>query len=247
VTHRADAAAPGGDVLRAHLGALTSADVAALDAAAAAIGVTTLQLMEVAGWQVARCAWQRLGRPAAVLVVAGRGNNGGDGLVAARHLQTWGCAVEARVVSDPGRLGDLLASHVESARANGVAVDIAGDAGDVAERARNADLVLDGLLGTGLQSPPREPIALAIRALNQAQQPVLSIDLPSGLDASSGEAYEPCVWATSTCTLTAMKAGLWASNARDHAGEIWVADIGMPRAAWLRCGLVQPAAVTGGV
>ena len=77
------------------LGELTSEDVARLDAAAAECGVSTLQLMEIAGWQVARCAWRHLGRPSGVGVVAGYGNNGGDGLVAARHLATWGCAVRA--------------------------------------------------------------------------------------------------------------------------------------------------------
>ena len=234
--------------MTAELGALTATDVAALDGAANDIGISTEQLMEIAGWQVARCAWQRLGsRAAPLLVVAGRGNNGGDGLVAARHLQTWGCAVSVRVLSDEDKIGDLLWRHIRSTLNNGVAVDIRDDPGDIAERAGDAQLVIDAMLGTGLHQPPREPYATAIRSLKEAGQPVLSVDVPSGLDATSGEAYEPCVWAAATCTLAAMKAGLWTETGRAHAGELWVADIGMPVAAWQRCAIAQPSAVVGGV
>lgn len=235
------------DIEVAHLGALTSADVAALDAAAAHIGVSTLQLMEIAGWQVARCAWQRLGGIGDVLVVAGRGNNGGDGLVAARHLATWGCRVRAQVLSEEQRLSELLAAHVASARANGVTVHVSDDPGDLRTQAQKATLIVDALLGTGLREPAREPLATAIRALNESGVAVLSVDVPSGLDATSGDAYEPCVVAASTCTLTAMKAGLWAASGRAHAGEIWVGDIGMPLAAWRACGLSAPQAVAGGM
>ena len=234
--------------MNADLGSLTSADVAALDAAANEVGVSTAQLMEVAGWQVARCAWQRLGALAApVLVVAGRGNNGGDGMVAARHLQTWGCAVSARVLSEERKIGDLLWTHIRSALAGGVAVEIAEHAEDVVARARDAQLVLDAMLGVGLRERPREPLASAIQALKEAGQPVLSVDIPSGVDATTGQAYAPAVWADATCTLTAMKAGLWDSSGREHAGDIFVADIGMPVAAWRRCGIAQPRALVGGV
>ena len=232
---------------RAQLGALTSADVAALDAAAAELGVTTLQLMEVAGWQVARCAWQRLGGPAAVLVVAGRGNNGGDGLVAARHLATWGCGVSARVLTEQSRAGELLSAHAASASACGATVEFSAGLGDLADAVGRATLVVDALLGTGLNQPPREPQASAIGIINESGRPVLSVDLPSGLDATTGEPLSPTVMASATCTLTAMKAGLWEPEGRRHAGEIWVADIGMPAAAWRRCSLTQPPAMTGGV
>ena len=231
----------------AHLGALTSADVAALDAAAAQLGVSTVQLMEIAGWQVARCAWQRLAGSADILVVAGRGNNGGDGLVAARHLVTWGCSVRVRLLSEEERLGDVAVAHVASARGNGVKVEVSADPGDIRSHAEEATLIIDALLGTGLREPAREPLATAIRALNASGVAVLSVDVPSGLDATSGEAYEPCVVAAATCTLTAMKAGLWTPSGREHAGEIWVGDIGMPVAAWRNCGLAAPQAVAGGV
>lgn len=226
-------------------GSLDGEGVAALDAAALQSGVDVVQLMEVAGWQVARCAWRMLGhRPQRLAVMAGRGNNGGDGLVAARHLASWGCAVRATVAGEEERLRDLAVRQLRAARGAGVEVLVSADSGVLAATIKDAVLVIDALLGTGLTSAPREPDATAIRALRGAR--VLSVDVPSGLDASSGAAHDPCVRAELTCTLTAMKRGLWAERGRAHAGEIIVADIGMPRTAWLSCGLRPPLSVRGG-
>ena len=210
-----------------------------------AAGVGVVQLMEVAGWQVARCALAVLGRRGRRLsVVAGRGNNGGDGLVAARHLSSWGLEVHAVVVADPvAELRPLLAQQLGAARGAGVTVRLGGGEA-VAEDRAGADLVLDGVLGTGLHGAPRGLDAAAISALDGA--PVLAIDVPSGLDAGTGQAYPPCITAQVTCTLTAMKAGLWTPTGRAHAGLIMVADIGMPRTAWAACGLTPPLAIRGG-
>lgn len=228
------------------LGDLTSEEVARLDAAAAERGVTTLQLMEVAGWQVARCAWHRLGGPAAVGVIAGYGNNGGDGLVAARHLATWGCAMWVLVLGGEARVTGVVREHVLSARRCGVDVVVDGDAALVGGILSRTELGIDAILGTGLRSAPREPQASAIRAINESGIPILSVDVPSGLDATTGEAFDPTVRAAMTCTLTAMKRGLRRGDAVAYAGDIWVADIGMPATAWLEAGLLRPPGVTGG-
>jgi ADP-dependent NAD(P)H-hydrate dehydratase / NAD(P)H-hydrate epimerase len=228
------------------LGNLTSEQVARLDAAALECGVGTLQLMELAGWQVARCAWHHLGnRPNDIGVVAGHGNNGGDGLVAARHLATWGCSVRAVVVAEESRVKGVVHDHVAAARACGVDVHVAADPASISV-VTSARLVIDAVLGTGLRSAPRDPQASSIRALNRAGLPILSVDVPSGFDATSGEAFDPCVRATVTCTLTAMKRGLRSRGAAAYAGAVWVADIGMPSAAWKRAGLIQPPGITGG-
>jgi NAD(P)H-hydrate epimerase len=228
------------------LGDLDSEEVARLDAAAVECGVSTLQLMEVAGWQVARCAWQRLRGAAPISVIAGYGNNGGDGLVAARHLATWGCGVRVLVLASEQRVTGIVAGHVLSARRCGVDVAIDADPGAVHGVVARSELVLDAILGTGLRSAPREPQASAIRTINHSEIQVLSVDVPSGLDAATGEAFDPTVRAALTCTLTAMKHGLRRGDGPREAGEIWVADIGMPAAAWRRAGLLQPAGVTGG-
>jgi hydroxyethylthiazole kinase-like uncharacterized protein yjeF len=227
-------------------GYLTSDEVARLDAAAVDCGVSVLQLMEVAGWQVARCVWRHLGGAAPVSVIAGYGNNGGDGLVAARHLATWGCGVQVLVLATESRVTGIVSGHVLSARSCGVDVIIDADPGAVRVAVGRSELILDALLGTGLRSAPREPHAGAIRAINESDIAVLSVDVPSGLDATTGEAFDPSVRATLTCTLTAMKQGLRQGDGPRQAGEIWVADIGMPAVAWSRAGLLQPAGVTGG-
>jgi hydroxyethylthiazole kinase-like uncharacterized protein yjeF len=234
-----------GTLLRERFGALTSEEVAALDAAATQCGVDTMKLMEVAGWQVARCAWALLGRhPDKVAVVAGRGNNGGDGLVAGRHLCTWGCSVTAVVVGGEDQLRDLVRHQLTAARGAGVSVTVSVDPAAVRSATAPAALTIDAVLGTGLRSAPRSPDADAIRALQDIR--VLSVDVPSGLDAGSGEAFDPCVRAETTCTLTAAKAGLWPARARSFAGRVVVADIGMPASAWRESGLRQPSAIRGG-
>jgi ADP-dependent NAD(P)H-hydrate dehydratase / NAD(P)H-hydrate epimerase len=228
-------------------GDLTSEQVARLDAAALECGVTTLQLMEIAGWQVARCAWQHMGsRPGGIAVVAGHGNNGGDGLVAARHLATWGCPVHVMLVAEESRIGGPVLDHIVAARRSGIDVTVSADATTVPSGIEGATLVIDAILGTGLRQVPRELQATAIRALNAAEAPILSVDVPSGLDATTGEAFDPCVGATVTCTLSAMKHGLRSRDGSAHAGELWVADIGMPATAWERAGLRRPPGVTGG-
>jgi hydroxyethylthiazole kinase-like uncharacterized protein yjeF len=224
---------------------LRSEDIAALDRAAQDIGVSTVQLMEIAGWQVARCAWRMLGaRPASIAVVAGRGNNGGDGLVAARHLATWGCGLRVWILATESDLSGVVAAHAQSAQRNGASLTTSTDTTDLGAFLHGADLILDGILGTGLRSAPRERQASAIDTINATATPVLAIDVPSGLDATTGEAYPPTVRATATCTLVGVKSGLW--TARDVAGELWAADIGMPRAAWQAAGLTPPTALTAG-
>jgi ADP-dependent NAD(P)H-hydrate dehydratase / NAD(P)H-hydrate epimerase len=228
-------------------GDLTSEEVSRLDAAAVECGVTTMQLMEIAGWQVARCAWEQIGRhPADIAVLAGHGNNGGDGLVAGRHLATWGCTVAAVIVAEESRLQGLVLEHVIAARACGVDVIVTTATDAARTTASGSALVIDALLGTGLRSAPRDPVAGVIRELNAVGGAILSVDVPSGLDATSGVAFDPCIRATATCTLTAMKRGLRSGDALARAGAIWIADIGMPAAAWERAGLRRPPGVTGG-
>lgn len=227
--------------LQRRFGALSPEQVAALDAAAAELGVDTVRLMEVAGFQVARLAWRMVGRrPARIHVVAGHGNNGGDALVAARHLAGWGCAVTALAVAD--QLTGVVDAQARAAAGAGVALRVAAEPAR-AQPTPGSVLTIDGLLGTGLRGVPR-PLHEA--AIEHMRGPVLSIDVPSGLDAGTGDAAGPVVTATATCTLAACKRGLWARAAVARVGDLHVADIGMPRTAWARCGLVPPSAVRAG-
>jgi NAD(P)H-hydrate epimerase len=224
-------------------GALAAAQVAALDAAAIDIGVDILQLMEVAGLQVARLAWRMSrSRPRRVHVVAGHGNNGGDALVAARLLSAWGCTVSAAVHGDPSRLVGTVAHQARAAEHAGVSLIVSAAPADaIAPTA--AALLIDGLLGTGLSGAPRPAQAAVIAGMRGT---ILSIDVPSGVSADDGAAAGAAVRATATCTLTACKRGFWDAAARRWTGALHVADIGMPRQAWDRCGLVAPTMVRGG-
>jgi len=183
-------------------------------------------LMEAAGWQVAR---QCRGRS---YVVCGRGNNGGDGLAAARHLHRWGrlaglACVDATALSDPA------AEQARALRALGV--EIAGE-----PEFGNAEVVVDALLGTGLSRPPGGRVGDWRGAMNASGRRVVSVDVPSGLDADTGLAPGACVRATVTVTLGLPKPGLLAADGPVHAGEVWVADIGVPFEAYAAIGVEVP-------
>lgn len=184
-------------------------------------GIEPLQLMEVAGWQVARFTDAFVGtvQGKRVTVVAGSGNNGGDGLVAARFLLQRGALVTASIVParDPT---SLPARHAATLRRLGVLI-LDAPAGIDAR----CDLLVDGLLGTGIRPPLREPAPRIIAAMNATGRPIVAIDVPSGMDADTGAGSELAVRAAATVTLAAPKAGLARSA---NAGRVFLADIGMP-------------------
>jgi len=197
--------------------------------------------MEVAGLQVARHVWQLGGSTRRVDVVAGHGNNGGDGLVAARYLAGWGVEVRVHLVAEADRLAPLPAAQLAAVAAANIEVIEAASGAVEVDR---DGLVVDALLGSGLRGDPRPPQRRAIESIESSD--VVAVDVPSGLDATSGRVATPTVSATSTVTLGAMKAGMWAGPGRRRCGRILVADIGIPDSAWRECGLVPPTAVRGG-
>jgi ADP-dependent NAD(P)H-hydrate dehydratase / NAD(P)H-hydrate epimerase len=186
-------------------------------------GIEPLQLMEVAGWQVARFVDALMdgirGKP--VTVVAGSGNNGGDALAAARFLHQRGAIVTASIVASRDA-GSLAAHHATTARQMGIAVRDAPDGIGPA-----AAVVVDGLLGTGIRPPLREPAPGIINAINATGRPIIAVDVPSGMDADTGMGAEAAVRATATLTLAAPKPGLAGAP---QSGRIFVADLGMPAA-----------------
>ncbi|MCC7022454.1 MAG: NAD(P)H-hydrate epimerase [Thermomicrobiales bacterium] len=204
------------------------------------LGVDVLQLMELAGQAVA--AWARghhLGgdtRGTRVLALAGSGGNGGDAMVAARLLHAWGAEVAVWLSHDPAALRGAAAHQARSLAALGLPV-VPPAPEDAPVRLPATDLVLDGLLGFGLSGPPAGAAARLIAAANDQPAPILAIDLPSGLDARSGEPYNPCIRAASTLTLALPKTGLLAPDARSVVGQLAVADIGVPPEVYARLGI----------
>ena len=186
----------------------------------------TAWLMEAAGWQLARQC------PGRVAVACGYGNNAGDGLAAARHLHRWG-RLRSVACLDRGRLRDIATDEAKALEALGV--EIAGEL-DLA----GADTVLDALFGTGLSRAPEGRAAMWIETINSSGRRVVAVDVPSGLDSDRGTAYQPCVRATLTVTLGLPKSSLFTDEGRELAGEIWVADIGVPFEAYATLGLAMP-------
>lgn len=196
------------------------------------LGVDVLQLMEAAGVAVALAARRTLGGDVAgrrVLLLAGTGGNGGDALVAARHLLAWGAAPEVVLAKPAAALPPVTARQERAARAVGVPI-VAMPEGIAAFDA-DRDLIVDGLLGFSGRGDPRGAIADLIRHANAHPAPTLAIDLPSGLDATTGTTGDPCIAAAATIALVLPKTGFLAPAARAACGEILVGSIGVP--AWV--------------
>jgi NAD(P)H-hydrate epimerase len=165
--------------------------------------------------------------------VCGVGNNAGDGLAAARHLDRWGRLASVSCV-DAGRLRGSAARELDALRRLGVAVASELELED-------AEVIVDAIFGTGLSRAPEGRFAEWIEAINGSGKNVISVDVPSGLDADTGVAYSPVVKASATITLGLPKPGL-----RKLPGRVFVADIGVPLEAYAAVGVELPADLFAG-
>ena len=202
---------------------LTTDEMARADALAVAAGVASLTLMENAGRAVSDVAWQRLKRGDKVLVACGPGNNGGDGFVAARHLKERGCEVVVALLGDRVALkGDAaVMAELWEGSIERAAPPLAGDAA----------LIIDALFGAGLKRALDGVAAAMVEAMNAAGRrgvPVVSVDVPSGLDGSTGFDAGPVVQATETVTFFRRKPGHLLLPGRLLCGGVTVADISIP-------------------
>jgi NAD(P)H-hydrate epimerase len=211
-----------------------SEEMRAIDRAAIeGLGVPSMQLMERAGAAVAAAVQRRLSRPA-VVVYCGRGNNGGDGWVTARLLHGRGAAVTVISAAEPSALAGDARAAFEAAERAGVPWTRLESA--PAEEPLPA-VVVDALLGTGLSRPPDAPLAAAIERVNAARARgahVVSVDVPSGLSADTGQPLGACVQADTTVSFALLKRGLALYPGVVLAGAVEVADIGIPDEAVAR-------------
>jgi NAD(P)H-hydrate epimerase len=169
-----------------------------------------------------------------VLILCGHGNNGGDGLEATRQLKALGFVVRALVAGDEESLSaDSLASHEACVRGR-VPVTLLPDprawglGSEAADAMERAAFLVDALLGTGSKGPPRGAAAAAIELAMASGKPIASIDVPSGVDPSTGHVEIPAIRADFTVTLAIAKMGLALEPGREHAGAVQVVDIGIP-------------------
>lgn len=199
------------------------------------VGVPGIVLMENAARSVAEFVYSLLPDPACarVLLLCGPGNNGGDGLAAARHLHNAGVAVTVALAAPPERCrGDAAINLAIYQRLGGMLLDatLPGGMERVREEAADAELIVDGLLGTGSQGALHGTMAELIEISNAAPRARrVAIDIPSGLDADSGEVQQPCFRADATVTFVAEKVGFRTPAARGVLGRVLVVGIGVPR------------------
>ena len=186
-------------------------------------GVPSLELMEAAGRAVAE-AVAGLAPQGPVRVVCGKGNNGGDGFVAARLLRGMGFEVEVLLLWPGEELRGDAAVNYE--RCGGELLE-----GEPGARLKGSGAVVDAIFGTGFEGEPREPAVDAIRAINASGAPVVACDIASGVDASSGEVAGEAVRADVTVTFHAAKAGQKIAPGKWQTGELRVAPIGIPAGA----------------
>lgn len=214
------------------------------DRRAQAMGVSGIHLMENAGCAVAAAVkalavktgrWQK----GPILILCGPGNNGGDGFVAARHLSRRGARVVAVLVAtearpagkDAARNWDRLeaADHVER-----IHTPVARDLAILGQGVEKASVVVDALLGTGVEGPLRDPIRSAVELIGRARTagvPILAVDTPTAVDLTSGDLSTPVVQAHVTVTFHRPKSGLLARRGSAVAGIVLVAPIGIPQEA----------------
>lgn len=223
---------------------VTAAEMAEVDRLAVdEFGIEILQMMEQAGSHLAELVRAELDgdlRGCRVIVAVGPGNNGGGGLAAARHLADRGASVRVILARPVSRLSDAgrhhLATLLQMSVDCCVAIYDVPDA-ELDHELESADAVIDAVLGYRASGPPRDGVLWLVDRMSRLGEKVISLDLPSGIDADTGEAAGAAVVATATLTLGLPKPGLLRGEGRVRAGRVFLADIGLPAALYRRIGL----------
>ena len=209
---------------------LTPEEAVELDRATQARGVPAAELMERAGRAVARAARELAGGSYGrrAVVVCGKGNNGGDGLVAARHLARWGVRTAVVLLEAAGELREPAASNARRLSEAPAVRVLPFEERALRRELGRADVVVDAIFGTGFRGMPEDEWASAIEAINEADAPVVAVDIPSGVHGGTGAIEGDAVRADLTVTFGAPKLGAVLMPGAELAGVVRVVDIGFP-------------------
>ena len=187
-------------------------------------GIHLIQMMENAGRNLAEFTYRHIPKNieiSQILVLCGAGNNGGGGMVAARHLHNRGFHVKVKLIANREKLKTIPLHQWQIIEKLDIAIKDEILLGDF-------DLVLDTMIGYGLVGNPRPPISDWIERVNASSIGVIALDAPSGLDTSTGIPGKPCIQAKATLSLALPKTGLLSSQAKSVVGKLFLADIGVP-------------------
>ncbi|MGC8607681.1 MAG: NAD(P)H-hydrate dehydratase [Vulcanisaeta sp.] len=214
-------------------GAITTLEMRVIDRNAAYMGVDRHVLMENAGRSVATTVIERYPKVRRILVVAGLGDNGGDGIVAAKYLHSWGREVKVVLL---GRISDareeLVVDNLGILRGLNIEIMEAPTPYDLLAYQDIfhpwAEVIIDAIIGTGIKGVLREPQATAIELINKSSAYKVAVDIPSGLDPDTGEVRDIAVKAHVTVTMHRPKVGLIKEGVSQYVGDLVIADIGIP-------------------
>ncbi len=203
------------------------------------VGISLDQMMENAGVRLAQFARDLSGPESTVAVLIGKGNNGGGGLVAARHLHNWGHHVNI-ILATPGHFFKEAAMH-QLRIVNNMQIPMLygwdeNIRPELVTYLQKCDVILDALLGYSLVGRPQDIYADLISMANQTDIPIVSLDIPSGLNPTTGKCFKPCIHALATLTLAAPKTGLTKGQAAEATKHVFVADISVPNIVWKELG-----------
>jgi len=192
-------------------------------------GLQPVQLAENAGRALARaCRLLLEGRliKRRIIVLAGTNKNAAGGLAAAHNLHDWGAHVEVALATPDSSLKKTALTQLNILRS--MDIEIGETSGLNIARLSKFDLIIDALLGYSAYGSPAAEYADAINAANKSKKEIISLNVPSGLNTTTGQAYSPCIIASATVTLGVLKTGLLAAEAAPYVGQLWLADIGIP-------------------
>ncbi len=218
--------------------ALTAGQMQAAEHGAVERGTTVESLMARAGEAVAEEVFSRVAL-GPIAIVTGKGDNGGDGWVAARALHAGGREVEVLALAAPDDLSGAARAAAQAAVEAGVPSRTLASAEEFADALVGATCVVDAIFGFGLAGEAREPYASAIRAIAASDAYVVAVDIPSGVGADSGAVEGPAVHADVTVTFSAPKAGCVLEPGASHCGEVVVADVGVPEELLAHTGALE--------
>ena len=199
--------------------------------------IELIQMMENAGRSFAELARRWLGGAAqgrSVAVLCGNGNNGGGGMTAARRLHNWGADVVVALTKPADELRGAPAHQLDILKRMNLPIV------ESASLPSTFELILDTVIGYRLGGSPRGAAADLIRWANAQSAPILALDTPSGLDATTGLAHEPTIRAAATLTLALPKTGLLQPQAKSYVGELYLADLSVPPELYARMGISVP-------